>query len=498
MKSMDRVFTTIAFILLFAVVSSSPAQTAGDPIEPITSALRNHQFDQALQLLQPALQQFPKNAQLWTLQGIAFSGQGHNKEALTAFHRALNISPDSLPALEGAAQIEYAASNKDAIPLLHHLLQLLPNDQTSHAMLAVLEYQQGNCAAAIPHFDKAGALLDSQIDALHAYATCLVKQKQFDQATKVFESAVALHPDDPQERHLLASIQLMAKEPKDALATLDPLLQSASPAAETLELASAAYEDGGDTPQAVRTLREAIVADPKNVSLYLDFATISFAHQSFQVGIDILNDGLTLMPQASQLYLARGVLYVQLAQYDKAQDDFEKSYQLDPSQSLSSAAQGLAAVQEHDLDRALTTVESKLARNPNDPILLYLQADILSEKGVDPGTPDFQRALRSAKKAVALRPSMAPAHDTLAKLYLLSGDNRAAAEQCRKALTADPKDQTAVYHLIQALRKSGQKAELPDLLKRLAELRAASTKEEREHYRYRLVEDNPSAEPAHP
>jgi tetratricopeptide (TPR) repeat protein len=498
-QKMERVVSTIAFILLIALFSSAAAQTARDPIEPITSALRNHQFDQALQLLQPALQQFPKNAQLWTLQGIALSGQGHNKEALTAFRRALSISPDLLPALEGAAQIEYAASSKDAIPLLHHLLQLRPNDQTSHAMLAVLEYQRGNCEAAVAHFDKAGTLLDSQIDALHAYATCLVKRKQFDQATEIFRRAVALRPDDPQERHLLASIQLMAKKPKDALATLDPLLQGASPAAETLELASAAQEDNGDTPEAVRTLREAIVADPKNVSLYLDFATLSFAHQSFQVGIDILNDGLTLMPQASQLYLARGVLYVQLAQYDQAQDDFEKAYQLDPSQSLSSAAQGLAAVQEHDLDRALATVQSKLARNPNDPILLYLHADILSEKGVDPGTPDFQRALRSAKKAVALRPSMAPAHDTLAKLYLLSGENQAAAEQCRKALTSDPKDQTAVYHLIQALRKTGQKAEIPDLLKRLADLRAASTKEEREHYRYRLVEDNPSSpDPAHP
>jgi cytochrome c-type biogenesis protein CcmH/NrfG len=177
--------------------------------------------------------------------------------------------------LEGAAQIEYAASSKDAIPLLHHLLELRPNDQTSHAMLAVLEYQRGNCEAAVAHFDKVGTLLDSQIDALHAYATCLVKRKQFDQATEIFRRAVALRPDDPQERHLLASIQLMAKKPKDALATLDPLLQGASPAAETLELASAAQEDNGDTPEAVRTLREAIVADPKNVSLYLDFATLS-------------------------------------------------------------------------------------------------------------------------------------------------------------------------------------------------------------------------------
>jgi hypothetical protein len=55
-------------------------------------------------------------------------------------------------------------------------------------------------------------------------------------------------------------------------------------------------------------------------------------------------------------------------------------------------------------------------------------------------------------------------------------------------LNSDPKDQTALYHLIQALRKTGDKKELPDLLKHLAELRAQSTKDEREHNRYKLVE----------
>jgi hypothetical protein len=33
-----------------------------------------------------------------------------------------------------------------------------------------------------------------------------------------------------------------------------------------------------------------------------------------------------------------------------------------------------------------------------------------------------------------------------------------------------PKDQTTLYHLIQALRKTGNKNEIADLLKRLAEL----------------------------
>jgi hypothetical protein len=47
--------------------------------------------------------------------------------------------------------------------------------------------------------------------------------------------------------------------------------------------------------------------------------------------------------------------------------------------------------------------------------------------------------------------------------------------------------------LIQALRKSGKNKEIPDLLKRLALLRQDATREEREQYRYKLVEGDAPA-----
>jgi tetratricopeptide (TPR) repeat protein len=94
---------------------------------------------------------------------------------------------------------------------------------------------------------------------------------------------------------------------------------------------------------------------------------------------------------------------------------------------------------------------------------------------------------------------LAAAHDVLAKLYLQAGQYQAAIEQSRKALNSDPKDQTALYHLIQGLRKSGQKDELPELLKRLAELRSESARQEGEHNRYKLVvEKSPSMEKPQP
>jgi tetratricopeptide (TPR) repeat protein len=472
-------------ILFFSIAF---AQTTQDRVAAIAATLRNQQFDQALELLHPALQQFPGNAELWTMQGVAYAGRGQKKEALSSFRSALKISPDNIPALQGAAQIEYEGSNAAGIPLLQHLIRLRPRDATTNAMLAVLEYQQGNCKAAVQHFAAASALFESKPEGLHAYATCLVKLKRFDEAAHVFQKSVALSPDDRQERQLLASIQLMAHKPQDALATLDPLIGANTADAGALDLASAAYEDAHDTEKAVESLRHAILLDPQNVNLYLDFAAISATHQSFQVGINVVNDGISLQPKAAPLYFARGVLHVQLAEYDRAQADFETAYQLDPSQSLSTAAQGLAAVQQNDLDHALASVEEKLARTPNDPILLYLQADVLTQKGAEPGSPEFQTAMRSAKRAVVLRPTLGPARGVLAKLYLQSGQYSEAASECRKALEINPKDQAALYHLIQALRKSGKNSEIPDQLKRLALLRQEATKEEREQYRYKLVQ----------
>jgi tetratricopeptide (TPR) repeat protein len=463
------------------------AQPGDDRIAPIITALREQQFGKALTMLRPALQSSPQNAQLWTMQGVAYRGAGNSKEALNSFHRALKLTPDNLPALQGAAQIEYEEGDSAGIPVLEHILRLQPNDQTSHGMIAVLQYQKGDCAAAVAHFEKAADLFKSRLPALNAYGTCLVKLERPVEASRIFAQALDLDPQDRRQRQVLASVQLMAKRPEQAIDTLGPLLDNGADG-PTLELASSAYEDLHRTEDAVSTLQKAILVDPRNANLYVDFAVLSASHQSFQVGINVVNDGLSLLPKAAPLYFARGVLLVQLADYEKAQADFDTAYKLDPSQSLSTAAQGLAALQHNDLDKALSGVEEKLSRRPDDPILLYMRADILTQQGAEPGSAEFAMAMRSAQRAVELRPTLGPARGVLAKLYLQAGKYPESAAESRKAIQIDPNDQSAIYHLIQALRKTDKKDEIPELLRRLAALRRQAVVDEREQYRYKLVE----------
>lgn len=477
-------------VLTFLVVLNvaAIAQSAKELIEPIMSALRNNEFARALQLLQPALQAYPGNPQLWMLQGLAYAQTDNRQSALASYQNALKISPDYLAALEGAAQLEYEAGSSDATPLLEHVLRLRPSDSTAHAMLASMAAKKGDCADAVPHFAESGTALDGQQKALQAYGVCLLKLKQPEPAVQVFEKLLASNPNDIRARRDLASVQLDAGHPNDALATVKPLLSSATDVG-TIRLAAAIYEASGDTPNAVSILRDAIVKNPTDEALYVDFAEIAMNHQSFQAGIAMIDSGLELKPAAAQLYLARGVLRVQLAEYEQAEADFEKAEQLDPDQGLSSAAQGMLAEEkdQNNPEQALSTVRAKLANKPGDAFLWYLQAAIISQKSPTAGSAEFEQGLNSAKKAVNLQPSLTAAHNVLAKYYLDSGQNALAARECGLALEQDPDDQTALYHLVIALRKTSDQSEIPDLLKRLAAARRKATKDEGERNRYKLV-----------
>jgi tetratricopeptide (TPR) repeat protein len=498
MASFLAQLTKVWFVFLLCAISVFAQNAAPSaPTAPIESALREHDYQQALQLAQSAVQQSPKNPKLWALQGIALSRLGRRHEALAAYDRALAISPDYLPALEGAAELEYQAESKRALPLLNRVLKIRPDDSTANAMLGVLKYKQHDCASAIEHFRASWQLISSQPAALAQYGTCLMNLDKAEDALPVFQRLLALQPDDSHSRYNLAVVQLAAHSPKQAVETLQPLLGAASPDPEALDLASSAYEESGDTPKAVNLLRQAIVLDPKKTRYFVDFATLSFAHQSFQVGVDMINVGLKETPNAAQLFVARGVLLIQLGQYEKAEADFEKASQLDPTQTSGAVAEGLAQMQQSNLDQALTTVRARLKDHPDDAFLHYLEADILFQKGADPGTPEFKDAIAAVSRAEQLRADFVLAYDLLGNLYLKSGEIDKSIAQSRRALGQNPSDQEALYHLIQALRQSGKdsKGELPTLVKRLAVLRQQARQAEASGNRYRLYESSLPAQP---
>jgi tetratricopeptide (TPR) repeat protein len=460
----------------------------------VIAALQKGQNAEAVRMADAMLRTDPRSHQLWTLRAVGLERSGHSREALEAYQRALSFAPDYLPALEGAAQLDYKAQTPQAIPLLRRIVSLQPASATAHAMLGVLEYGQKNYGPAAEDFAVAGGALDSQPDALTDYAICLVHLDRTSEAIARFQQLVALEPQNASARYDLALSQWRASNAADALTTLQTLLEAKPPDSHALRLAAAIHESNNETPQAIELLRAAIAAAPTDVANYLDFATLAAAHGSFAVGVDIVTLGIQQLPASAPLVMARGVLYGQNGDMEKAMADFERAHALDPSNSMVDTAEGIAQSQRHNHEAALEDFKHQVHEHPKDAFGHYLFAEAISWSPPDTKSVDHRstvnQAIAEANKATELDPRLVQAYDLLGSLYLQNEQIDRAIKASQTALKIAPKDQQALYTLILALRKTNSKDELKNLVQKLTDLRKSEAIESNQKARYgQLIEE---------
>jgi predicted Zn-dependent protease len=457
-------------VLLFSFFPPSSLGQGSADADQIMQALRAKDYPTAVSAADAVLATHPEDCRILVMRGMALRGEDRADDSLQSFEAALHACPHFVPALEGAAQIEYARRSADAVPTLNELISIKPEDPTAHAMLAVLAWQRGDCASALPHFEKASLLVEQNPEAKREYASCLLAEGEAVRSVDLYRQLMEGAPST-QTRMQFAVALWKSNQLDEALTALSPLVEAGSANAHALTLAAQIAEEEGETPKAIAWLRQAIVLDPSAVKNYVLFATFAFNHNSFQVGIDMIDAGLKVLPGAAPLYLSRGVLRVQLSQIDGALDDFEQAHRLDPNLSFAEDAMGMIHSQQHDNQGSLEAFRRHAERNPRDPLLQYLYAEALLESP-DSGKPEVQaEAIRAASHAVKLEPDYQPARDLLTVLYMRAGNASAAKQEAEEALKWNPDDSAALYQEMMADRRLGQKRDVDGLVARLKQLK---------------------------
>jgi tetratricopeptide (TPR) repeat protein len=493
-------FYSIPAVIFLALmpIASLFAQSSSASLSDIEALIRAHDYERAHTMIQSGLRSSPRNAHLWTLQGIIDSITGKTADASHDFETALKIAPDDPAALRGEAAILYQAQDKRAIPLLERILAQDANDGVAHEMLATLREKQGNCKDAVEQFALAGTATTFHPLSLESYGKCLMQLERPAEAVPVFQQLAGALPQQTWPRYDLAVALAESSQNQGAIEALAPLMAGDHPDPDALRLASDAYEATGDTPKAVALLRQAIVLNPNEPGYYVAFTALCLNHESFKVGVDMLDVGIRHIPKSSSLYITRGLLYAQVAEYDKAEADFRVAEKLDAEQGISAFAIDLTDLQKNKPAEAIEHVRAQLRIHPRSALLHFLLAKLLWAQGNQAGSPAMAAAQKEASAAVALKPDLNEAHDLLADIDIVSDRYADAERQSRTALQNDPSDQTAIYHLIVALRHAhqGQAAtEIPGLVKRLSALQQQSLDQETARKHFSLVESKPAQSP---
>lgn len=458
--------------------------------DSILQALQGRRFSEALDLCARQLKATPSDSRLWFYQGIALEGTGKSKDALASFRHALRLSPDLLPALEGAAQIEYRTGDPEAERTLKRIVSLRPDNPAAHGMLGVLAFEKKRCGEAVDHFGRVGTAINSNAGALWQFGNCLYVLRKPEEAASKFRVLLELK-DDPRVRYNLALALFDAKKPEEAAATLQPLASGSVPDSDVLSLLGAALEDAKDTPGALKVLRRAADLYPREDRHYIDFASICMEHSSLDLGIDVLEVGVKNIPGSARLHASLGALLVRAGQLDRAAEEFETAQKLDPDAAYGNTGMGLALLQSDRLEEAVGLLRKQWAANPSSAMVAFVLAQALLRTGGEPSAHEFAEAQQLLKKATELNPNYARAHGLLGKNYALTGNTEAAIRELELALRLDPNDRTSAYQLALLYGRTGDTERSRKWQDRVRELIQADRKAETEGDRYRILKAAP-------
>lgn len=486
-KCSKRLLFYLILVALFGRCLAQP-NASGSRTAAIASALHEGNFNLALRLSQLEVRDHPGDYRIWTLQGLAFTAMAEPAQAEASYRRALKLAPDYLPALEGAAQVELLSGNYSSSEVLvRRILTQRPNDLPAHALFGVIEARKGSCGTALDHFDRAREILGHSWSALTEFGSCLSLANRHQEAIEIFEEVLAHDPTRGEARYNLALAQWRSNKLDEALSTLEPLTTVASSDSQALELSSRILEAQGKTPAATALLQRAMAANPRNASLYLEFASLSFDHSSLPAGIDILDFGIKQMPDEASLYLARGILRAQLGDFVRASEDFDHADRINPRLNLVEVADGVLHSERHEPTAALSHFRAAVKSHPNDAYARYRLAEALLMEGDT--AQDRAEALEEAQHSAELDPRSVETQDLLGTLYMERGEREKAIKATRTALALDPDDEQAVYHLIIELRRSSEKDQIPSLVKHLLEIRDRNKSKQTSLNPYRLFVD---------
>ena len=465
-------------------IRSSAAQDRREVIQ----ALSQGRHDVALQLLAELLDGSPRDHALLTLRGIALTQIGRTEEALASYRSALQAAPDYLAALQGAAEIEFRQRDPEAQARLERVIATRSENPTAHAMLGVLAFERQDCPTAVQHFAKAGPALGENTQVLWQYGQCAFQAGDMLAAVHTFRRLVDLEPSNSAARFNLALSLFETDHHPETIETVDPLAALETPESEVLSLLADAYLSNQQIPEALETLKRAVAIYPREERHYVDLANLCMEQEAHDLGLEILDAGVRNIPHSARLHGMRGVILAQLSHFEKAEAEFARATELDPSQAPGRIGLSITLQQLGRHAEAIPILREQAAAEPNDPVVNAMLGRALLQKR-EIGDAGLEEARAALARAVDSDPSFTSAWVELGKLFLKTDQLAEAISALERAVENSPDDRQALYQLMLAYRKTGKLEKTRDLSQKLRAMVLRDQREETQQARFRLVKE---------
>ncbi len=402
--------------------------------------------------------------------GASYEQLKKNKDAIAAYHRALDLEPDNLDTERALANALLADGQLDeALKVLTGIVAAEPQDAQSQVHISEIQRRQGHYDEALKTLEKAKPLAPDSLELIYNEALLYDSLGRYDDAVGVLaklvsdtERADGKYSDGEKTNRSifldrLAIVYREQNKTSEAIATYKKL---ASLGGEYVKSAYSgeidAYRDAHQWKEATATAAEVAKALPSDRAIQLMYAGQLADTGQVDQGVALAKAQLAAtmgMPEERDSRLALATIYTRLKRWQEA------SAELNAADALSTKSdeklyvyflRGSLYDRQKLYDQAEAEFRKALAIDPQNPTVLNYLGYMFADRGVR-----LPEALTMIRKAVELDPQNGAFLDSLGWVYYKSGQYALAEENLRKAIERINTDPTIHDHLGEVYEKTG-------------------------------------------
>ena len=404
----------------------------------------------------------PQNsAEQYFALGIRYTQEGDHARAQTAFLKALELQPNSIPILNNlGVNALHRGDEGAAARYFRRTLTLAPSDADALFNLGLIELKHKRFPEAERHLKRAVAQHPRDMAMLHGLLAAQLELGERAGVDETVRRLLDLAPAEPGFFLQLATPVARKGFHQTALRVLERARQSWPDSAELQHLLGDVYEGLDHYDKAVEAYQAAVRLAPEKEEYWFALGYEFLSHRNFDLAEKIFTSATSRLPRKPKLHLGLSAVYIARDQFEEAIAALRAAIDADPESDAGYFFLGQAFVflSAHESLFAGDWLGEKFKKymelQPGNPYPYYLYAVTLLRPAQ--GTnPDRREAVRLLNKALDLDPKFPEAHFELGKIYFDEENYPQAIGAYERAVSLRPTFAEAYYRLSRAYAMVG-------------------------------------------
>ena len=409
----------------------------------------NGKANDAVNALQSAANDAPKDAFIWYWLGKAALAKGDSSLAEKSYRQAAQLNPRGVDAQEELARIASLRGDMSMLSdVAEKTITAAPRFPGGYLWRAAVELSRNMPDKAEADLNKAKEVAPQDARAYLMLGELRYAQKKYPESTSFFEQALQYDPNSIGAMRGLININLLKKQSALAITRLSAQIAKVPKNSGYYDMLALLQAQSKNYDAAVAAAQKAMDVNPDDGEAVTLYAGLQAQRGQAASAIAAWEQWSKAHPNNAGAFAVLGSLEEARVNKQKAEEYYKKSLQIQPNQPV--AANNLAYLMlqnGENVDVALSYAQTARQGMPNSPN----SADTLAWAYYYKGTYGFARDL--LEDALKINPSSATMHYHLGMVYNKLGDKSSAALHLKKAisLASDPTMTKAAQAALQGL-----------------------------------------------